>query len=175
MRCNLPFYRTHLYAQSEGEPFFYQQVILHYPMLKQRFEQLRNEYGSWKEIFYAICEDEHFTMTAENLENIRRIDETVTNAEEQRVVEGALNDPITHLAAMVDRLNDEQRRVFNCLTMDMATAGNLYFVFGAAGTGKNFLLKVLSAFFEQQGVKNEVFKENKQMINETKSELSFIE
>ncbi|ORE00859.1 hypothetical protein BCV72DRAFT_218371, partial [Rhizopus microsporus var. microsporus] len=57
---------------------------------------------------------------------------------------------------MVDRLNDEQRRVFSCLTTDMATAGNLYFVFGAAGTGKSFLLKVLSAFFEQQGVKSVV-------------------
>ncbi|CEG83085.1 hypothetical protein RMATCC62417_17060 [Rhizopus microsporus] len=83
-----------------------------------------------------------------------RIDEIITNEEEQRVVEGALNDPITHLAAMVDRLNDEQRRVFNCLTIDMTTAGNLYFVFGAAGTGKSFLLKALSAFFEQQGVKS---------------------
>ncbi|CAO3606880.1 unnamed protein product [Mucor hiemalis] len=54
----LPFWRTYFYQQTEGDPFFYQQIFLNTVFKdKKELDDMRNQHSSWKEFFFDLCDN----------------------------------------------------------------------------------------------------------------------
>lgn len=71
-RTKLPLWRTHQYAQSEGEAFFYQQMMLYYAMNQTDHDELLRTHGSWRQVFLAVCDSDRFQMDSTHIEDIKR-------------------------------------------------------------------------------------------------------
>lgn len=54
LRNRLPLWRTHTYDQTAGEPFFYQLILLHYPIRnRQELQDLYMEHTTYRNIFFC--------------------------------------------------------------------------------------------------------------------------
>ncbi|KAG0931848.1 hypothetical protein G6F64_011587 [Rhizopus arrhizus] len=144
-RRKKPVWRTHAYSQSEGDAFYFQQVVLWYPIQETDLSALldRRE-GSWENVYAAVCQESNFRQDREVVESVLRLRETLRVASETAGGGMAVEPQVTseeEVMRMLQQASTEQLAIYQHLC-EYSTSG-LYFVFGAAGSGKSFLLNLL--------------------------------
>lgn len=159
LRKRLPLWRTHLYDQTTVEPFFYQMVVLYYPIANAEvLENLCVEFGgTWRGLFFNVCDRGEFRLGQDRVEIIRRIDEAMQEQElpatvsvtESNLQEGMKN-AVHDLAIMLPTLSPEQETVFKHITYDVNQS--TFVVYKSAGTDKSYLLALLRNAFLVEGI-----------------------
>ncbi|KAI7900368.1 uncharacterized protein BX663DRAFT_488564 [Cokeromyces recurvatus] len=147
----LPFWRTHEYSQSDQEAFFYQRLLFYKPIPNEDMLDIlkQNNNDSWRDVFFDICEDNDFQITEQELEKIKRIDHSMmmnratSNFGDNRNEE----EYIELLERMLEMANVDQRSIYELISNSLG----IDVVYGAAGTGKSFLLRLLYYRFRTMG------------------------
>lgn len=142
----MPFWRTHLYNQTSGEAFYYQNVLLYYPVTD--LNALRDEHKSWRAVFFAVCNEYAFRMLPAQLAEIWRIDEVMQETGYSSMPQFELftdmrrAEALEELSNMLETVSDEQKTVYEHLVSNAFEVG-AFVIYGSAGTGKSYLLRLL--------------------------------
>lgn len=143
----LPFWRTHFYSHQEREAFFYQNLILYKPFHSQtELDNFKlNNNNSWRDAFYRASLSQNFKMPEDKFQSIQRIDrnfmaERFNNQTDLQIINEQLN-------LLLQSASREQLDIFHSIVSNPG----VHTVYGAAGTGKSFLLRMLSKHFLVQG------------------------
>lgn len=144
----LPFWRTHLYSQNDVEAFFYQHLILYMPFSTKGDldDFFATNHRSWRDSFFATASLPAFRLSPDKLAEIRRVDQSL-----QLQLFNAVR-PIELVQAELDQLlalvNIQLIAIYNSILIDPG----VHIVYGAAGTGKSFLLTMLSKALKVSGL-----------------------
>ncbi|KAG1141319.1 hypothetical protein G6F37_008291 [Rhizopus arrhizus] len=126
-----PLWRTKFCAPSNGEAYYYQQIVLKHCC--NNFGLLLVQYGTWKAAYFALVDRGDIIGDPYILDVYRNVDEEVVDM---------INVSQESVDMMSMRLNEDQYTVYSVLT-EVLDVGGHAFVFGAAGTGKSFVLQLL--------------------------------
>ncbi|KAG1044883.1 hypothetical protein G6F43_011385 [Rhizopus delemar] len=138
----LPVWRTVHYNQTDGESFFYQNINLYYPLLNTNYEALKQD-RTWKAFFFDICDRTSFQMPADTLTDIK-----LRERQSIETASPAASNELT-LQALLQMASAEQQAAYHSILDSNQT---LFTVLGASGTGKSYLLSLLTLAFRQRGI-----------------------
>lgn len=146
-RNRLPLWRTHYYQQQQQEAFFYQKIALYFTF--EVITDIPQEGETWTDCFFRLCDTDQCRMPPEQLNSIRELQTVILQQQEDILQsntyqeENPREQASLNFAHNINRITNDQKTIYDWF-VNCSTSTGVAVVYGSAGTGKSFLLRLLA-------------------------------
>lgn len=161
------FWRTYNQSETNGESFYYQQIVLNLPIFGTTYKNEMERFGSYKgtsfflyffqkkkeakqAYFSKIVDYYEHLLNEGSIESHRRVN--IESLDDIVDVERGLEIYRDELAIMLNMANQNQKSIFSQIVTELEL-NSTAIVSGAAGTGKSYLLRMLERHYRLQNCK----------------------